>query len=167
MFKKMFKGIYIVAFLLFVAGFFCLFPIGNNKNEIENSTSQTEAAGDLPSTGPSIVEPMAAKQSTTSYYGIDKSKIYLISSPSDLAWVAHAINNSSSTSLIKNNGLGYYFIQTQDIDLKNEMWTPIGTEKNPFQGIYYGEGYKISNIDIHSSAAATYIGLFGKTFCLI
>lgn len=57
-----------------------------------------------------------------------------------------------------------YYIQTNDIDLGNEEWTPIGTNNNVFKGIYDGGGYNISGLKItkvpeSSSNIAT--GLFG------
>ena len=47
-----------------------------------------------------------------------------------------------------------------DIDLKDEEWTPIGTEEHPFNGVFNGNEHKISNIKI-SKNENDFQGLFG------
>ena len=47
---------------------------------------------------------------------------------------------------------------TDDIDLKNVEWTPIGTESNPFVGTFDGNNKTISNLKI---TTGNYAGLFG------
>ena len=46
-----------------------------------------------------------------------------------------------------------------DIDMGQAAWTPIGTESNPFVGIFDGNGYCIKNIRIATSPSHS--GLFG------
>jgi len=61
--------------------------------------------------------------------------------------------------------LGYYFIQTNDIDLSSytqgEGWLPIGDNNNRFYGNYDGNGYEISNLYINRKDEE-YIGLFAS-----
>ena len=47
-----------------------------------------------------------------------------------------------------------------DIDLQNEEWTPIGTTDKPFNGIFNGNGHKITNLKITSTGEEP-SGLFG------
>ena len=49
---------------------------------------------------------------------------------------------------------------TADIEFTNdEYWTPIGTSEHPFRGNFYGEGHKISNLNVNIDGL--YAGLFG------
>lgn len=66
--------------------------------------------------------------------------------------------NSGITFAGKNVALG------ADIDLKNEEWTPIGTEANHFKGTFEGNNKVIKNLKITVTEAKegkAYIGLFG------
>lgn len=49
---------------------------------------------------------------------------------------------------------------TADIEFTNdEYWTPIGTSEHPFRGKFYGDGHKISNLNVNTDGL--YAGLFG------
>lgn len=52
----------------------------------------------------------------------------------------------------------YYLMN--DLDLKNEEWTPIGTYAEGFIGTFYGQGHKISNLVIEKNNNSS-LGLFG------
>ena len=72
--------------------------------------------------------------------------------------------NSGITFAGKNVVLG------ADIDLKNEEWTPIGTETNNFEGNFDGKNKVVKNLKITTHASITdaygtwaYAGLFGVT----
>ncbi len=57
-----------------------------------------------------------------------------------------------------------YYEQTNDIDLENQEWTPIGLSNNIFKGVYDGRGYTIKNLKITKlSGTGTNVaaGLFG------
>ena len=56
-----------------------------------------------------------------------------------MALATYANNNSNPTA-------GLRWVQTADIDLAGETWTPIGTFVHPFRGTYDGQGHSISNI---------------------
>lgn len=76
---------------------------------------------------------------------------YEIGTKEDLVWLRQEVENGRSK--------GIYFRQTADIDLSAESnWLPIGTRMKPFQGIYDGNGYKVSNIKCKQNDVA---GLFG------
>lgn len=81
--------------------------------------------------------------------------VYQIATAENLAWFANAVN--SGTTAI-NAAL------TADIQLNADgstanVWTPIGTAENPFEGVFDGAGYTISGLYINSTEDN--IGLFG------
>ncbi|MBR7152742.1 MAG: SipW-dependent-type signal peptide-containing protein [Candidatus Methanomethylophilaceae archaeon] len=49
---------------------------------------------------------------------------------------------------------------TDDIDMKDVAWTPIGTESAQFMGTFDGNGHTISNLTVTGTDC---VGLFGKT----
>lgn len=71
------------------------------------------------------------------------------------------INSVDGLLNIKNDLAGFYML-TGDIDLaalkdakdpsKNRVWTPIGTESQPFRGVLYGNGFKIKNLELTNLA---------------
>jgi len=60
-----------------------------------------------------------------------------------------AVTFSGKTVTLKN-----------DINLNNEEWTPIGTDRQPFQGTFDGNGKAISGLKV-SNVNIQYIGFFG------
>mgnify|MGYP003307746001 CR=1 FL=1 len=81
------------------------------------------------------------------------SKPFLISSATDLSNLSKAVLDYKD---FKNT----YFKQTCDISLNEfDNWTPIGTFGVPFEGIYDGDNFKVTDIkiDTHDS----WQGLFG------
>lgn len=78
---------------------------------------------------------------------------FLIGSLSDVEKLADYCNKGSKTTAI-------HFLQTADLDLTNQTWTPIGkTEELAFDGIYDGGGHTIRNGNI--SLTDEYVGIFG------
>lgn len=82
------------------------------------------------------------------------SNPYLVSNAQQLAYVA--------------DNVSAYFRQTCDIDLSEYInenstkgWFPIGTNYDPFTGIYDGNGFKITGLTINRTS--DYLGLFGYT----
>lgn len=72
-----------------------------------------------------------------------------------LKWLANEVNVNSNTFSKKTVKL------VNDIDLKNEAWTPIGTSSTAFQGTFDGNNKTISNLYI---AGGSYSGLFGNAW---
>lgn len=77
---------------------------------------------------------------------------------------------------IRLNSTGKYILMT-DLDLMAATteggefyrdgagWEPIGTDPEPFRGIFDGNGYSIKGLKAHTKASVyTYAGLFGYTF---
>ena len=79
---------------------------------------------------------------------------YVIATASELAWVAQQTANGV-------NFKGQTIVQTADIYLGYNEWTPIGNSTTTFQGVYDGGGYTINDLKIDNNAS--YIGLFGYT----
>ena len=89
---------------------------------------------------------------------------YLISSKEDLEMMRDLINNEDSSAAFRN----CTYLQTIDIDLKNEKWTPIGKRdfdevatERLFAGHYNGNYHTISGLYVNETTK--YAGLFGST----
>ena len=97
---------------------------------------------------------------TTTTIPVTTSGTYSISSGSDLAWVAKEVNSG-------NTFHGMTLELTENIDLGNHEWTPIGSVNNAFEGIFDGKNYTISNLKItkgpENTVSNNYVGLFGHT----
>lgn len=76
---------------------------------------------------------------------------YQIGSGAELAWLANAVNNASS-------GTKFYVVLTDDIDLGNQPWTPIGKDFHEFSGVFDGKGHVVEGLKVSNAADA---GLFG------
>ena len=70
-------------------------------------------------------------------------------------------------ALVVNSGIdfsGKTVTLVNDIDLAGSDWTPIGTDSNPFRGVFDGGGNKISNLSITKTGTDNidlHLGLFG------
>ena len=78
---------------------------------------------------------------------------YLISDASQLRWFASQVNDNGKNSICAQ--------LTNDIDLNNVEWTPIGQyARNAYNGTFDGQYHEIKNLKITGSASNHY-GLFG------
>lgn len=87
----------------------------------------------------------------------EESGWYLISEPGNLAWFARLINGGIDAEDHTNAKAKL----TADLDFSaytGYNWTPIGTEDNPFSGIFDGNSHTISGL---KSSGADHAGLFG------
>ena len=87
----------------------------------------------------------------------EESGWYLISKPGELAWFARLINGGIDV----NDHANAKAKLTEDLDFSaytGYNWTPIGTEDNPFSGIFDGNSHTISGL---KSSGADHAGLFG------
>ncbi|MDO4340618.1 MAG: GLUG motif-containing protein [Eubacteriales bacterium] len=75
-----------------------------------------------------------------------------ISTADELKTLRDGVNGGNSYS-------GVTVTLTANIDLSNEVWTPIGTIRNYFSGTFEGGGHTISGLNVRSTA--DYQGLFG------
>ena len=76
---------------------------------------------------------------------------YIIDDGEMLAWLAKTVNDASSVKPI-------YAELADDIDLDNNLWTPIGKDFHEFQGVFDGKGFTVSGINVKDVKDA---GLFG------
>ncbi len=76
---------------------------------------------------------------------------YQIGSGAELAWLANAVNNASGVTKL-------YVVLTDDIDLGNQPWTPIGKDFYEFSGVFDGKGHVVEGLKVSNAADA---GLFG------
>lgn len=83
-----------------------------------------------------------------------QSSPYLIYDADDLAYLAQIVNAGDSCT-------GEYFVLMNDINLSGVTWTPIGTYDCMFNGVFEGQGFRISNISDFS--VLSYVALFGFT----
>ncbi|MCD8267919.1 MAG: hypothetical protein LUD46_05270 [Parabacteroides sp.] len=94
-----------------------------------------------------------------------------IASPAELAHLAQQTNLGGKELTLTNGESikdkshfnGVYFKLTDDIDLGEQAWTPIGKDNsNAFQGVLDGNEKTISNLASISTTDYYYAGLFGK-----
>lgn len=76
---------------------------------------------------------------------------YQIGSGAELAWLADKVNNASGVTKL-------YVELTDDIDLGNQPWTPIGRDFHEFSGVFDGKGHVVEGLKVSNVADA---GLFG------
>ncbi len=84
---------------------------------------------------------------------------YLIENEDHLRCLAKKVNLGADTRAL-------YFSQTFDIDVSSGgNWVPIGNKDTPFCGIYYGNDFTVSEMQIilTNTLTVTYQGLFGYT----
>ncbi len=86
--------------------------------------------------------------------------VYYVTSADNLIWIMSSVASGNSFE-------GSLFIQMNDIDMSDisdESWvfSPIGTQTSAFKGIYDGNYYLITNLNISYSTLG-YVGLFGYT----
>ena len=137
---------------------------GNKVNvEIEDEFGNSENPNDPPYyvelwDGESMVAPLDE----------NNDNIYEIERPSELAWLAAAVNGTltedyTRSAVAANDFAGKTFRLTENIDLDNKPWTPIGDADNHiFKGTFNGNGKIIKNLVVNGNSNKNQ-GLFGKT----
>ncbi len=119
-------------------------------------TGEIDLTGDVSEERKSFMIPLSVK---TAWGGSDdieepqknEKGVYQISTGAELAWLEQEVN--------AGRGTGYDAVLTRDIDLGNEAWTPIGSDKGKYAGTFDGNEKTISNLNVE---AKTYNqGLFG------
>lgn len=82
---------------------------------------------------------------------------YQIKNKTDLALVSSKISVDQQGDWASAN-----YELTDDINLSNRIWTPIGTTSNPFTGYFNGNGHMINGVvSAESGSVDGYYGLFG------
>lgn len=131
-----------------------------------------------------LICSIVTQAQTTAWYGTVATKIVNvgngtgtednpieIASASELAYLAQQTNAGGKELTLENGGTingktnfqGVYFKLTEDIDLGEQAWTPIGkNNSNPFKGILDGDEKTIRNLAAISTDDNNYAGLFGR-----
>ena len=82
----------------------------------------------------------------------ENANIYEIVEPSEIAWLAAAVNGTLPENTRAANDAqdfaGKTFVLTSNIDLGGHEWTPIGLGNKHFKGTFDGAGHTISNFKI-------------------
>ncbi len=90
-----------------------------------------------------------------------ENAVVSISSAEELVWLAAAVNGSYTGNGVTDPKFeNYTFKLTANIDLKGRLWTPIGGDYVGFAGVFDGQGYRISNLNV-SVGDEGFAGLFG------
>ena len=84
-----------------------------------------------------------------------------ISTPEQLAWVISLANGENGVDKTDENYVFSTVNITNDINMEDNIWVPIGTEKEVFKGTFNGNGHVIKGLK--SSLNRTNMGMFGAT----
>lgn len=108
----------------------------------------------LTMTGDSIIFLRACQESGTPFGGGDGSREdpYLLCSAQQISQIG-----------LSPETFAGYFVLTADVNLSNiQNFTSIGSEQDPFTGVFDGRGFTLQNLTIHDSDEND-IGFFGVT----
>lgn len=92
--------------------------------------------------GQTVTAPEAGDGTEASPYEIENGE--------QLVWLARTVNAGNGSTKL-------YAVLTEDIDLGDGAWTPIGADSHEFTGRFDGQGHTVSRM----KAEARYAGLFG------
>lgn len=116
-----------------------------------------------------VIDNLTVAKGSVKIHGVVKNLInnagssitYQVGTASELMKLAAAINQTGETG--RQTTLTYVdkIVLSDDIDMSNVNWTPMGTSEHPFAMTFDGNGKTISNLNIQQSSAAC-VGLFGK-----
>ncbi len=135
------------------------------RNDSDTSTKVTfKVLGGLVNNELALKDGNSLNQEVSLYCPSDIN-IICISTSEELRQLATEVNNGDNKSgktyyLINDLDLGGRFDENGNSLDGNISWTPIGTETNPFSGIFDGRGHVISNMYINTdevSALFAYI----------
>ena len=118
------------------------------KNKTEEYIESTAE----PSEETTVAEPSVWDGSiATAFAGGNGSENdpYQISTSEELAFLAQQVNSGNSYA-------GIHLELTNDIDLNNLEWTPIGNGEFPFMGSFDGNEHTIKNLKISTITKCTF-----------
>lgn len=146
-------------------------PDGENKDEENKDEQPTEDENN----GEDDISLLNDENGTdvwdgttdTSWYNYEQTTTFEISTAAQLAGLAALVNGTAKDTegnpIAAVNFSGKTIKLTADIDLGNQVWTPIGNGDNSFAffGTFDGDGYTISGLNVPDANAP---GLFGCIF---
>ena len=77
-------------------------------------------------------------------YVVDGNGDVLITTAEGMAWLISTVNGLNGQDA--NDYEDVVIRLENDIDISGNVWTSIGTENNPFKGIFDGQGFDINGI---------------------
>ena len=136
----------------------------NDAAEWENSAEEPyapvfKAASDVPTPWDGTVD--------TNWYDASKDT-FEINTAAELAGLAALVNgkakDAGNNPIAAANFKDKTIKLTADIDLNNQVWTPIGTQGNPFKGVFDGGQHSVANLKLVNTdgSGRAMIGLFGN-----
>ena len=173
MIKRVCKNL--VFMLVFFALGFALFLPGQSKIETSAETVSQEATEtvstidekQLNSDGTINIQSVTSSDiewvqlDSISYPATQTVRAYAIKTVAGLASVAYHVNNGDVDSATGQAYASATYVLCSGMDLSGLIWTPIGTQENPFTGIFWGGGWSVSNIQLDSNFSDSYRGFFG------
>ena len=145
-----------------------LLDSGYSGENVYVRTNAANADGQIQLTTSGVSVPIGNAEKTILYYGTEEDfeagkwytagdAPYQISTGKELVYLAQLVNDG-------NNFSGKTIVLTADIDLNNQVWTPIGNEndldvKLAFSGTFNGDGYTVSGLNVPDTYCP---GLFGQ-----
>ena len=154
-------------------------PDGENKDEENKNEQPTEDENN----GDDEIALLNAENAADAWDGTDVNtdwytkaedgtgtadKPYEIRTAAELAGLAALVNGTAkdadSKQIAAVNFSGKTIKLAADIDLNNHVWTPIGTQGNPFKGVFDGGQHSVANLKLVNtdSSGSAMIGLFGN-----
>ncbi|MGM9968974.1 MAG: hypothetical protein ACI35S_01090 [Anaeroplasma sp.] len=74
----------------------------------------------------------------------------------------HIKNKNEFIEMLDNKCLNDIYILDNDINFYGDELKPIGSADNPFKGIFYGNGYTLSNFTINNSKSVTSLFMYNE-----
>ena len=148
-------------------------PDGENKDEENKDEQPTEDENN----GEDDISLLNDENGTdvwdgttdTSWYENNKDAAeFSIGTAAELAGLAALVNGTAkdadSKQIAAVNFSGKTIKLTADIDLNSKEWTPIGTQGNPFKGVFDGGQHSVANLKLENTddSGSAMIGLFGN-----
>ena len=105
------------------------------------------------------------------YFENPEAISYTLESAEELAGLAALVNGTATAPIttyaatetkVQDSFKGKTIILDSDINLDNRLWTPIGTDKNPFLGDFDGKGHTVYNLNVKNEGWSGLIGHAGK-----
>ncbi len=164
--SKISKGFCTLAMVLLSAGAFCFIPAFVKSSQPEAAAAELSDGGYV-SKDEAISSAKGQQWSDGAFSQLDLStqtyngqEVYTISSAGDLAFLSRMVKEGNASYMSAS-----YLVTVSNINLGGQLWTPIGTLTNPFQGKFYGNYVTISNIWVTNESLGelgSAYGLFGN-----
>ncbi len=82
------------------------------------------------------------------------------SGTSESPYIISSVKDWKKASITMDPSEAHYYILTKDLDFTDQVFYPLGTTTNPFNGVFIGNNHTISNVTI---SGANHVGIFGNS----